>query len=259
MTDDEAFADEAHDIGHEEIRDETKHPLFQVANMKSTIAVVVSILFIVLLAGFQTCLRQAPETEIVQIGNELETDNLSVANTNRQHVPTKTGQRFKVVRVIDGDTVQLATGESLRYIGINTPETKHPRKPVEYFGKEASAFNTKLVSGKDILVEFDVQKSDRYGRLLGYVFLLDGTFVNAELVKQGYAKVDTYPPNVRYSEVFRRLQAEAIKQGRGLWQKEKPGRIRDKKQKSEFELPFQKRRMRYAQFNPNRYRCSVRG
>jgi micrococcal nuclease len=115
----------------------------------------------------------------------------------------------------------LDTGEKLRYIGIDTPETKHPRKPVEYFGKEASAVNTKLVSGKDILVEFDVVKRDKYGRLLGYVFLPDGTFINAELVKQGYAKVYTYPPNVRYAALFRQLQAEAVKQRRGLWSNRK--------------------------------------
>ena len=87
--------------------------------------------------------------------------------------------------------------------------------------KKPSVFNTKLVSGKEILVEFDVQTRDKYGRLLGYVFLPDGTFVNAELVKQGYAKVYTYPPNVKYVSLFRKLQAEAVKQRRGLWNNRK--------------------------------------
>jgi micrococcal nuclease len=114
-------------------------------------------------------------------------------------------------------TLSVMTSEMLRYIGINTPETKHPRKPVQHFGAEASAFNTKLVLGEDIEVEFDVQKRDKYGRLLGYVFLSDGTFVNAELVQRGYAKVYTYPPNVKYSELFIKLQAEACDNNRGLW------------------------------------------
>ena len=121
--------------------------------------------------------KAAPETEIVFQSNHSETGDLSLAKTNRQ--------RFKIVRVIDGDTVKLSTGETLRYIGIDTPETKHPSKEVEYFGKEASVFNHQLGSGRDILVEFDLTKRDKYGRLLGYIFLPDGTFVNAELVKKG--------------------------------------------------------------------------
>jgi endonuclease YncB( thermonuclease family) len=187
--------------------------LAQEAKMASKIAVVFFCLFILIVAVFKIASQkshfvgsresgQAPESEIVFQANQSEKDDLSIAKTNRQS--------FKVVRVIDGDTVKLETGESLRYIGIDTPETKHPQKPVQYLGKEASAFNTKLVFGQDILVEFDVQQRDKYGRLLGYVFLRDGTFVNAELVKKGYAKVATFPPNVLYSELFLKLQAEAV-------------------------------------------------
>lgn len=105
---------------------------------------------------------------------------------------------YQVARVIDGDTIKLSNGDRVRYIGINTPETKHPRKGVEYFGPEASAFNKKLVGGKKVRLEFDVQRRDRYGRLLAYVYLLDGTFVNLELVRQGFAQVSTFPPNVKH-------------------------------------------------------------
>ena len=106
---------------------------------------------------------------------------------------------------------------TVRYIGIDTPETKHPTKEVEPYGKEASEANRKLVDGKTVRLEFDVQEQDRYGRLLAYVYLEEGTFVNAWLVQHGYAAVMTVPPNVKHQELFLRLQREAREEGRGLW------------------------------------------
>jgi len=127
----------------------------------------------------------------------------------------------QAVRVIDGDTIEVCCvfgdREKVRYIGINTPETKHPAKGVEYYGKEASEANRKLVDGKTINLEFDVEQRDRYGRLLAYVFLKDGTFVNAWLVENGFAQVMTVPPNVKHQELFLKLQREAREAGRGLW------------------------------------------
>lgn len=123
-----------------------------------------------------------------------------------------------VERVVDGDTIKLVGGERVRYIGVDTPETKHPYKKVQYFGKEASAFNKKLVEGKKVRLEYDVEKKDKYGRLLAYVYV-DDIFVNAELVKQGYAQVMTIPPNVRYAEYFRKLQNQAREEKKGLWSK----------------------------------------
>jgi len=127
----------------------------------------------------------------------------------------------QVVRVIDGDTIQVCCvfgdREKVLYIGINTPETKHPTKGVEHFGKEASEANRKLVDGKTVSLEFDVEQRDRYGRLLAYVFLKDGTFVNAWLVEHGYAQVMTVPPNVKHQELFLKLQREAREAKRGLW------------------------------------------
>jgi len=127
----------------------------------------------------------------------------------------------QVVRVIDGDTVQICCiagkREKVRYIGINTPETKHPQKGVERYGEEAAKANWMLVVGKTVRLEFDVQQRDRYGRLLAYVYLEDDTFVNAWLVEHGYAMVMTVPPNVKYQELFLRLQREAREEGRGLW------------------------------------------
>ncbi len=106
---------------------------------------------------------------------------------------------------------------TVRYVGVDTPETHHPMKGVERAGKEASEANRKLVDGKTVRLEFDVQEQDRYGRLLAYVFLKDGTFVNAWLVENGYAMVMTVPPNVKHQELFLKLQREAREAGRGLW------------------------------------------
>jgi len=124
-----------------------------------------------------------------------------------------------VKRVIDGDTIELDNGIKVRYIGIDTPETKHPRKPVQYFGKEASEANKKLVEGKKVRLEYDIQQHDKYGRTLAYVYLTDGTFVNAWLVENGYARVSTYPPNVKYQDKFRELERKAREEQKGLWGK----------------------------------------
>lgn len=125
-------------------------------------------------------------------------------------------QLYFVKRVVDGDTILLANNERVRYIGVDTPESVHPYKAVEYMAKEASSFNKKLVSGKWVRLEFDVERRDKYGRLLAYVYEGD-VFVNAELVKQGYAQVYTFPPNVKYQELFLEYQRQARKNNRGLW------------------------------------------
>ena len=125
-----------------------------------------------------------------------------------------------VQRTVDGDTVLLATGERVRYIGIDTPELHHPRKPIQAYAREAKQFNQNLVAGKTVRLEFDVQRYDKYRRLLAYVYLSDGTFVNAELIRQGYAQILTIPPNVRHSELFLKYQQEAREASRGLWGKE---------------------------------------
>ncbi len=122
-----------------------------------------------------------------------------------------------VERAVDGDTVVLAGGERVRYIGVDTPELHHPRKPVQAYAREAMEFNRRLVEGKRVRLEFDADRRDKYRRLLAYVFLEDGTFVNAELVKQGYAQLLTIPPNVKYSDLFLKLQREAREAKRGLW------------------------------------------
>lgn len=127
----------------------------------------------------------------------------------------------QVLHVVDGDTIELCCiggkREKVRCIGVNTPETKHPTKGVEAFGKEAAEVNRKLVAGKSLRLEFDVEQRDRYGRLLAYVYLEGGTFVNAWLVQNGYAQVTTVPANVKHQDLFLKLQRGAREAGRGLW------------------------------------------
>lgn len=126
-----------------------------------------------------------------------------------------------VVDVIDGDTirVQFDDGEvaTVRYLLVDTPETVHPRRGVDCYGPEASARNRELVEGRAVWLERDISQTDRYGRLLRYVYLEDGTSVNAALLEGGYAQVVTYPPDVRHVDAYRDLQRAAREAGAGLW------------------------------------------
>ncbi len=126
-----------------------------------------------------------------------------------------------MVRVVDGDTIRVfirGVEEPVRYIGIDTPESVKPGTPVECFAQRASAFNARLVVGERVRLVTDVEERDRYGRLLAYVHReRDDLFVNAELVRRGYATVATFPPNVRHEALFRRLAKRARMSDRGLW------------------------------------------
>jgi len=128
-------------------------------------------------------------------------------------------QTAVVTRVVDGDTVEVDVDgreEDLRYIGVDTPESVKPDAPVECFGVEASDFNKELVEGETVRIVYDAERRDVYERLLAYVYVGD-TFVNAELVRRGYATTLTIAPNDRYAGMFARLEREASAAGRGLW------------------------------------------
>jgi micrococcal nuclease len=128
----------------------------------------------------------------------------------------------RVVRVVDGDTVKVrfASGrvDSVRYIGIDTPESVKPDAPVECYGERASTANRRLVGGRRVRLEWDRERRDRFGRALAYVHREgDDLFVNAELVRRGLATPLRIEPNVAHAAEFRRLAHRARREGAGLW------------------------------------------
>ncbi len=139
----------------------------------------------------------------------------------------------KVTRVIDGDTIEVETGpasakasagkQKVRYIGVDTPELHDPRRPVQCYAKEAMEKNKELVEGKNVRLEKDISEVDKFGRLLRYVYIAtesspSGLLVNDYLVKEGYAHAATFPPDVRYVNLFVTSEQEARNNKRGLWQ-----------------------------------------
>ncbi len=147
------------------------------------------------------------------ISNKINT-KIEVAKSDPHY-----GELIKIVKVIDGDTIELDGGERLRYIGIDTPEKNDPRKPVQCFAEEASKKNKELVEGKMVKFYKDINTRDKYGRLLGYVYREDGLFINLELVKQGYAFSYTYQPDISKQEEFQVAEKKAREQNLGLWNK----------------------------------------
>jgi len=130
--------------------------------------------------------------------------------------------RGTVVRAVDGDTIIVRAGartEDVRLLGIDTPETVDPRRPVGCYGPEASAFTKHLVTGRTVTLRYDRELHDRYGRYLAYVWLAGArpVFVNAELVRRGFARSYPFPPNTAHSALFAALERSAAVAGRGLW------------------------------------------
>lgn len=139
-----------------------------------------------------------------------------LSKSQRPPRPATRERAKKVLAVLDGDTIIIDGGQKVRYSGLDTPETHHPDKLPEDCGQEAFEANRRLVAGKMVRLEFDERRRDKYGRLLAYVYV-DSLFVNAELIRQGYAKVTTYRDNQRHHDDFTRLQRDAIAARRGMW------------------------------------------
>ncbi len=163
---------------------------------------------VVILVGSALAGHQVPVRQVARLVNQFSgTPNTSPSTEEWQIVK----------RAIDGDTIELESGEKVRYIGVNAPESVKPNWPVECFGHEASAYDKQLVEGKRVRLTKDVSDRDKYGRLLRFVYLEDGTFVNDQLVREGYAFVSTFPPDVAKADEFKQAQAEARTAQRGLW------------------------------------------
>jgi len=146
---------------------------------------------------------------------------------------TGSDEFFAVSRVIDGDTLKLSNGEKVRLIGIDTPEKYYGKKllrdakkdrkdirTIQEMGNRATRFVKEFIAGKRVRLEFDIEKRDRYGRLLAYVYLDDGTFLNGKILEEGYAQVFTVPPNVKYADKLLSLQQDARKKKKGFWNSE---------------------------------------
>lgn len=137
--------------------------------------------------------------------------------------PAQTGSKwYQVSKIVDGDTFWIinAKGENekIRLIGVDAPESrKSGKKETGYYGKESKIYLEQILTGRKVRLEYDVSKYDRYKRTLAYVYLENGTFLNAHLIKNGYASVMTVPPNVRFADQFVQLQKEAREKKRGLW------------------------------------------
>lgn len=150
-----------------------------------------------------------------------EEDLKEEQNFPAEALQEQTWQKTTVKRVIDGDTIELEGGYKLRYIGIDTPETVDPRKGVQCFGQEASLRNKELIEGKEIYLEKDVSETDRYGRLLRYVYLAtNSASINEQLVSEGFAVSSSYPPDIKHQEKFKTKEEEARQAKRGLWSDE---------------------------------------
>lgn len=142
--------------------------------------------------------------------------------TTKSPTPSPATNSYKVVKVVDGDTLDLninGTTERIRLIGVNTPESVEPRQPVECFGIEASNRAKEILTGKTVILEKDPSQGDRdkYGRLLGYIFLQDGTNFGKKMISDGYAYEYTYDGKYKYQSEFKAAQADAQVNKRGLW------------------------------------------
>lgn len=174
--------------------------------------VFLSTLLIILGLGF---LWFGLKTPIVQIAPVLEASSSAVQGIE--------GEKVLVTKVVDGDTIVVNDKQTVRFVGMDTPETVDPRRPVGCFGKEASNETKSLLAGKEVILQRDVSDTDKYKRILRYVFLplANGQilFVNDYLVREGFAKVYTYPPDVKFDEEFRQAEKEAREAKKGLWGK----------------------------------------
>lgn len=178
-------------------------------------------LFIILI-GFVCVIygvtHQLPQT---QPNTNLQLNQQSTSSAILTESPRELVKSVKVTRVIDGDTIEIEGGEKVRYIGIDTPETVDPKRPVGCFGKEASDENKRLIENKQVLLNKDTSETDRYGRLLRFVYLDLGDnktlFINEYLVKNGFAKALSIPPDISLSKQFIEEELIAKSQKIGLW------------------------------------------
>lgn len=159
----------------------------------------------------------------------------SLPQTKTQSSPAALQQLVKVTKVIDGDTIEIESGQKVRYIGVDTPEVSINNRKGDCYGEEAKTKNKELVEGKMVRLEKDVSEVDKFGRLLRYVYVYRPNslpagrqgkeiFINEYLVMEGYAFSATFPPDVKYAKIFLEKQQEARSLNKGLWESCKKSR-----------------------------------
>jgi len=201
-----------------------KNPDKQTGNagrLVATLVVMFALFGVAAFAATKPSIQTPPQVAGVQTVDEFVPPNETVpANTPATDTNTS---YYRVTSVTDGDTIKVAIGnktETVRLIGVDTPETKDPRKPVQCFGKQASDFTTQQLSGTTVRLEPDTSQQDRdkYGRLLRYIYTKNGTLYNELLIESGYAYEYTYQNNpYQFRDDFLKAQRNAKIQNRGLW------------------------------------------
>lgn len=209
----------------------------------------------------------APKSEVKKARTEARTSANVEARTKATTPKTEsqttnqtqtTEEKFIVEKVIDGDTLSVSIDgktETIRLIGINTPETVDPRKPVECFGQEASNKAKELLTGKRVRLEADSTQGDKdkYNRLLRYVWLESGLFFNKQMISEGYAYEYTYSKPYKYQSEFKQAEAEAKQAKRGLWADDACAVVEDNATSPTVQQPSPQT----SQFNLSQYDCSV--
>jgi endonuclease YncB( thermonuclease family) len=168
----------------------------------------------------QTVLNAEIYRIVDESGRVLYTDKATENTRNIQQttLPVQTYRRmYPVKSVYDGDTIILENNQRIRLLGVNTPEIESRHRPGEPGGVMAREWLRNQVRNRQVYLEYDQEKKDKYNRQLAHVFLPDGTHLNLELLKQGLAFMSIVPPNLRYAETFNRAQQQAEKQELGIW------------------------------------------
>jgi micrococcal nuclease len=165
---------------------------------------IVSLILTLILAVFVIYTQQDSDYKQQQVNYDNE--EINKINDNI----AEDGEIARVVHIVDGDTFDIATGERIRMIGIDTPERG------KYYYKEATQHLAQLIEGKEVILKKDVSETDQYGRLLRHVYV-DDTWVNEQMVRDGYAYFVIFPPDVSHADIFKEAQNEARKYDRGLW------------------------------------------
>lgn len=186
-------------------------------NLPTFVKVIIGIVLVLMIGAV------APKTQTSNQSTQNPSPTVKITAVKETLTPAKAKSNlYSVISVIDGDTIQVMIDrkkETIRLIGINSPETVDPRKPVECFGKEASAFAKSKLTGKSVRLEADYTQGerDKYKRLLRYVFLDDGTNFGKLMISEGYAYEDTYDLPYKYQAEFKKAQKDAEVAKKGLW------------------------------------------